>query len=569
MFDRVSADSRRWLDDVTAALPHRIRTKVRREWERRQASTTAKNSTRSANIYVRRTVQALTNVRAAYPFRTLSQLYRLKVREAYAADLAASAVAIITETPAGATDDDTARRCYEQLARFCLARGIKPAPYWNTGTFEGFAPGINRMKCPVWYLRQLNILRDRCIEHINLAAGMVGTAAPYISKEAFNEWQAKQAAAAEWLDTTEIESDAGDVLTLAEAAAAGVSNPDNRRTELMVRLRGLEELATGQGKEGWFLTITCPSKFHPNSPNWNHKSPRAGQRHLCRQWAKLRAWLKRRNITMSFCRVAEPHKDGCPHWHILAFVDPEFAPYMLHAAREYALQVNGDEPGATKHRFTAEFIDPAKGSAVGYIAKYISKNINGVHMEGEIDDESKMAADKSACRCRAWASRWGIRQFQFGGTGASVSLWREVRRLRDVENLPEAAAPVREAACHSRWAAFVGEAQAAHAKVTKEVTEMGSHYGNNVIRPVGVTLGQIFIATRYKRWRIKKRGSASPWSTTNKCTEARQGTGLDRHLALLGIDPGAREALERGSFVTARLGETKYALRGGQLREFD
>lgn len=61
--------------------------------------------------------------------------------------------------------------------------------------------------------------------------------------------------------------------------------------------------------------------------------------------------------------------------------------------REYALLEDSNEPGAQQYRFKVELIHPNKGSAVGYIAKYISKNIDGFGLDSNLETKLQSALE--------------------------------------------------------------------------------------------------------------------------------------------------------------------------------
>ncbi|GAC1328548.1 MAG: hypothetical protein NVSMB28_25490 [Collimonas sp.] len=109
------------------------------------------------------------------------------------------------------------------------------------------------------------------------------------------------------------------------------------------------------------------------------------------------------------------------------------------------------EPGAFKRRLKVVRIDWNLGSAAGYIAKYVAKNIDGAHVgDHKTKDGYTVVPDcvggvelVPPARIEAWAACWGIRQFQQWG-GAPVTVWRELRRIKgDMVN--QAPAPMRRA----------------------------------------------------------------------------------------------------------------------------
>ncbi|GAA5191335.1 replication endonuclease [Ferrimonas gelatinilytica] len=319
---------------------------------------------------------------------------------------------------------------------------------------------IARACCEDWWYRQLKKAVKRNREVVYLSLNRVNRfAGIYCS-----HWQAQTARQQRYitdllLEETVLINEQDQQYTLKELSALNVSNPKVRRAELMVRARGFEEFAELQGDEGLFITISCPSRFHrayskTGHPNekWDGSTPKDGQAYLRSCWAKTRSDWQRKGLRPYGFRIAEPQHDGTPHWHLLLFAPKSQHQALIDTIRHYALQMDGDEPGAAEHRVDVKLIDKEKGSAAGYIAKYICKNIDGENLNSGVYGEDPIEA---AERVRAWASCWGIRQFQQIG-GASVTVWRELRRLKaNMVAKGTALAKAWHAADDGDWAAYL------------------------------------------------------------------------------------------------------------------
>ena len=301
-----------------------------------------------------------------------------------------------------------------------------------------------RVACPKWWRRTLRKWISQQYERGAIELGRVGAAARewYCSNRAVKRRIQQNAANEAAMRATKIESATGQSMTVWDAAQLTVSNKAIRRGELMTRIRGCEVWADAQGLAGIFTTNTCPSRFHSQrkgggaNPNYDGSTPADAQRWLSVNWARLRAKLARESLPAMGFRVAEPHHDGCVHWHMLLWCAPRHVEAVSALMRAQWLKDAGDEPGAKDYRVN---IKPMiAGMASGYIAKYISKNIDDAHVSSHTDDEAPalsvgpdLLGDlevKPCHRVEAWAALWRIRQFQAIGQ-PSVTVWRELRRV--------------------------------------------------------------------------------------------------------------------------------------------
>ena len=308
-----------------------------------------------------------------------------------------------------------------------------------------------------WWTRQLVKLHDCQFEYAAIRFARVRQyRQSYISDASLAKVLARQQRSLKIMQNLVAVSNEGDELEMLDILKGSTANYMILRAELMNRLHGFEQYANEADHIAEFYTITAPSKYHPSSSKYNHFTPRQTQQeYFSPLWARIRAKFKDKALSVYGFRIAEPHGDACPHWHLLLFISTTDHIQVRNILKEYALRENPDEKGAAKNRFDYKTIDKTKGSAIGYIAKYIAKNVDGFGMQNDIsDDGSDLPINESAQRVRAWASIWGIRQFQQIG-GSSISIWRELRRLKDKKQANVTIEAARKAADKSDWKAYL------------------------------------------------------------------------------------------------------------------
>lgn len=431
--------------------------------------------------------------------------------------------------------ENYARLCADmpQLARredFALSIGIQPpAAKFLTDRYEARAA---RLADPLWWRRKLRVAWTRSAEEGVRRLGMVRKGkAPYVSDSGVDHRRGQKRRMRDYCEAHVATNELGEQLGLFDVQQKSIANPTLRRGEFMTRVRGFEELAATFRHEALFFTLTVPSHYHPQlsrggaNPAYDpRQTVRKAQEWLCKHWARFRAAIHRRKILLYGFRIAEPHHDGTPHWHGLLFCRATDIAFVTERLRAEWLKEFGDHPGAREHRVSIVGVDPSKGSAAGYIAKYVAKNIDGAGSIGAVEsDETGGTVNDGVVRVDAWSAIHGIRQFQQIG-GPPVGLWRECRRIREEE--PELSdidlERCRRVADRGDWRGFcrsVTDRPGTRQSILhfwKEETGEVNKYGEcRGARTVGLRIGTRRVAfasprssviTRPHQWKIHRKG---------------------------------------------------------------
>jgi hypothetical protein len=267
--------------------------------------------------------------------------------------------------------------------------------------------------------------------------------------------------------------------------------PEKRIAKMYVRTEGLEKFCVSQGLLGYFLTMTLPSRFHPNPSNgrstWDGSTPADGHRSLQHRW---RAWQRLFGKTMSV-RVEEQHKDGCPHWHALIWIPPTRESELV-----AKIQTCFGAPPASK----IEKIDTAKASASTYLMKYLMKATGA----GEDKKSTKIAELADAHR-----ATWGGRAIVISDVQGSATIWDEMRRVRFGSpgwlSFPDQARALHSAATTNNYYEFLtilfsmnSEKATRRCSIWYEISSRGTRLVK------GFIFDDTYIETHRDQWQIRK-----------------------------------------------------------------
>jgi hypothetical protein len=257
----------------------------------------------------------------------------------------------------------------------------------------------------------------------------------YVSDDALRAYRSGRKRAARAAARVRMVSTSGHVSTMALLQEqGGGERGDVARHAAMSS--GLARICAERGLHPVMVTLTAPPRMHPSAKSYDGTTPQQAQEHLSGCWRRAYKALHAQGVRAPFVRVVEPHKDGCPHWHVCLWVDGTGQALSVQRVLEDAFlwEHEPDAPGSLVHRVKW---DPVRAEGqdaavvvIAYLLKYMRKHLQGgENVDLEAGDRDRIAA---------WGAIHGIRRIRIAGP-VSRKLWDALRTFKLLDLIGEGA----------------------------------------------------------------------------------------------------------------------------------
>ncbi|MFH1493967.1 MAG: replication endonuclease [Pseudomonadota bacterium] len=321
---------------------------------------------------------------------------------------------------------------------------------------------LRRIASPTFWYRRLKILARQEFETDQFRLKAIGgrRKQKYVSKAVMNAHLQALDDTKAWMKATAVRfvTNDGEINDVSLETLAGDA-PKRRLFKLMAFVSAMDSIAKDDGLAVAMMTVTLPGEWHINpgngKGNWNGKTPNLGHKKLAGEWQDFRRDLAKHNVHLTGFRVAEPHQDETPHWHLWLMFRPEHTKllhgyilkhwpgilkvverdeadvhvkrYTYFDTREDAINEKGRKGGKKgKAQVELSMIDRRLGSGSSYAMKYIAKTVG---VEVDATDGRRYS---TAVAVAAWRSTWRIRAFQMFGLKGKLTAWDELRRVKEL-----------------------------------------------------------------------------------------------------------------------------------------
>jgi len=212
-----------------------------------------------------------------------------------------------------------------------------------------------------------------------------------------------------------------------------------RINEIFLDVKALEVIAASKAWRWSFITLTASPEYHSNPAEGKDSydselTANSANQSIAKDWKDIRGYLKERLIkpgeSYFGVRVTEVHEDGCPHWHILMFHEPDVFECLYEAvARAYE-----GRSGAYFEKNKDQIIRVGKedGDGVAAPSSYIFSYL-AFALKYEASEEANYSTP-NRYRCALKAMR--ARQYQFFGVKGGKGKLRALAQVRGKPNVP-------------------------------------------------------------------------------------------------------------------------------------